>query len=400
LNDNLSIAEARRIALAAQGLARPKREGRANWTRIERAVATMHLLQIDSVNVLVRSHYLPVFSRAGAYDHAALDQRTHGRRKRQFFEYWAHEASFLPLRFYPLFRWKMDRARKGDGTYRQLHDWARENRSYVNAVLAEVRDKGALGVSGLSDPGGRSGSWWGWSKGKHALEYLFDTGELTAATRDGFERIYDLPERVIASDWLHAPAPEARDAIRTLIEHSAQALGIATETDLRDYFRLPVADTKTALAELVEAKRLHPVGVQGWKQQAYLHADAALPRKAGASALLSPFDPLVWERARAERLFGFRYRIEIYTPQPKRVYGYYVLPFLMGDRFAARVCLKADRQAVVLRVNAAHLEDHAQQDATAGALAVELGRMAAWLGLRNVEVASKGALSAALKGAM
>jgi uncharacterized protein YcaQ len=363
-------------------------------------IDTMHLLQIDSVNVLVRSHYLPVFSRAGAYDHGVLDRRTHGRAKREFFEYWAHEASFLPFRFYPLFQWKMARARAGNGTYKDTEAWAKENRAYVKSVLAEVREKGAIGVSGLSDPGGRSGSWWGWSKGKFALEYLFDCGELTAATRDGFERIYDLPERVIPLEWLNAKVPEARDAIRTLIDYSAAALGMGTEVDIRDYFRLPVAETKAALSELVEAGRLEPVAVEGWKPQAFLHCDAKTPRSANACALLSPFDPLVWERSRTERLFDFRYRLEIYTPQPKRVYGYYVLPFLMGERLAARVCLKADRQAGRLRVNAAHREEHAEPTETAHSLAEELRRMAAWLGLPDIDIAAKGDLSAPLKRAL
>jgi hypothetical protein len=397
LRDSLAIAQARRIALAAQGFAKSKREGRANWTRMAGAIDTMHLLQIDSVNVLVRSHYLPVFSRAGIYDQAALDRRTHGRAKREFFEYWAHEASFLPFRFYPFFQWKMERARAGAGTYKETEVWARENRAYVKSVLAEVREKGPLGVSGLSDPGGRSGSWWGWSKGKFALEYLFDRGELTAATRDGFERIYDLPERVIPQKWLNAEAPKTHDAIRTLIDHSARALGVGTEADIRDYFRLPIAETKTALGELAETGRLRPVAVEGWKQPAFLHCEAKVPRSAGASAVLSPFDPLVWERSRAERLFDFRYRIEIYTPQPKRVYGYYVLPFLMGERLSARVCLKADRQAGLLRVNAAHREAHAEIGATADELAAELRRLAAWLGFKGIDIAAKGDLSAALR---
>jgi uncharacterized protein YcaQ len=400
LKDALSLAQARRIALAAQGFARSRPEGKANWTRMARAIEAMHLLQIDSVNVLTRSHYLPVFSRVGAYDQAALDRRTHGRRHREFFEYWAHEASFLPLRFYPLFRWKMERARRGAGKYKSLMQWAKENRAYVKSVLVEIRDKGALGISGLADAGGRSGSWWGWSKGKFALEYLFDTGELTAATRDGFERIYDLPERVIPETWLNRPALPEREAIRALIDQSGEALGLGTETDLRDYFRLPVAETKVALQELVEAGQLKLVAVEGWKQQAYLHAKAAMPRKIAASALVSPFDPTVWERDRAERLFGFRYRIEIYTPGPKRVFGYYVLPFLMGDRFAARVCLKADRQAGMLRVNTAHREPHADEEETVAALARELQRMAPWLGLKDIAIASKGDLASALKRAI
>jgi uncharacterized protein len=391
-----SNAEARRIALAAQGLASPKRDGAANWTRMAKSIETMGLLQIDSVNVLCRSHYLPVFSRAGAYGQDTLDARTHGGRKRTFFEYWAHEASFLPMKLYPLMRWKMERARQGDGTYEGVHKFAREHRAYVKRTLEEVRARGPTTVSDLTEPGERSGHWWGWSKGKYALEYLFDTGEVTAAKREGFERFYDLPERVIPSDALNAPAPPAREAIRALLDLSGQALGIATEFDLRDYFRLPVADTKTGIAELVEAGRLAPVAVKDWKHQAYLHIGAAIPRKAAAQALVSPFDPICWERDRTERMFGFRYRIEIYTPKPKRVYGYYVLPFLLGDRFAARVCLKADRQAGVLRANAIHLEDGADAGETSAALAMELERMAGWLGLGGVQAGKEGNLAQAL----
>jgi uncharacterized protein len=394
---SLSNAQARRIALAAQGLAAPKREGGANWARMSKSIETMGLLQIDSVNVLCRSHYLPVFSRAGAYGQATLDARTHGGKKRAFFEYWAHEASFLPLKLYPLMRWKMERARKGDGTYGGVHKFARENRAYVKKALEEVKARGPTTVSDLTEPGERSGHWWGWSKGKYALEYLFDTGEVTAAKREGFERFYDLPERVIPPEALNAPAPPSRDAIRELLDVSGKALGIATEFDLRDYFRLPVADTKIGIADLVEAGRLVPVSVKDWKHQAYLHREAQVPRKTGAAALVSPFDPICWERDRAERIFGFRYRIEIYTPKPKRVYGYYVLPFLMGDRFAARICLKADRQAGVLRANAIHLEPGADMDETSAALAAELQRMAGWLGLGGVEVSKQGDLAHALQ---
>ncbi|MFN0194486.1 MAG: winged helix-turn-helix domain-containing protein, partial [Aestuariivirga sp.] len=219
-------------------------------------------------------------------------------------------------------------------------------------------------------------------------------------TRESFERIYDLPERVIPADILNLPTPDEAAAFRTLMEMSARSLGIGTEFDLRDYFRLPVAETKQALAELVEEGTLLPVTVKGWKQQAFIHRHAQLPRKAGGSALVSPFDPLVWERARAERLFDFHYRIEIYTPAPKRKFGYYVLPFLHGDRFAARVCLKADRQSGVLLANAAHLEPPADAGETAVALAGELKLMARWLGLEGVKVGERGDLSAAVGKAL
>jgi uncharacterized protein YcaQ len=260
-----------------------------------------------------------------------------------------------------------------------------------------VKENGATGVSDLPDAGKSSGGWWGWSKGKMALECLFDQGLVTTATRKSFERIYDLPERVLPAETLNLPTPPETESFRHLLDLSGRALGVGTEFDLRDYFRLPVAETKLALNQLVEAAVLVPVAVEGWKQQAYLHRRAKLPRKGGGTALISPFDPLVWHRARAERLFNFHYRIEIYTPAPKRKFGYYVLPFLHGDGFAARICLKADRSANVLRANAAHLEPHAATDDTATALAGELRLMAGWLGLGAVEVSLRGNLAPALK---
>jgi len=396
-NDRLSNAQARRLALVAQGFANPKRDGTASWTRIESAIGRMNLLQIDSVNVLVRSHYLPVFARAGHYSHDTLDQRTFGRRKRRFFEYWAHEASFLPLELYPLMRWKMERALKGAGEHKYLEKFARDQKPYVDEVRRHVRSNGATAVSDLPDPGDRTGNWWGWNKGKIALEYLFHTGEVTAATRRVFERLYDLPERVFSAEMLNAPAPSEDEAVRRLIDMSARALGVASEADLRDYFRLPVDAFKKALPELVEDGVLLPVEVEGWTIKAYRHRDTGAPRKAGTNTLLSPFDPLVWERSRAERLFNFRYRIEIYTPAHKRTFGYYVLPFLHEGRIAARVCLKSGRTEGALRVNSAHQEAHADTGHTARALAEELKLMANWLGLERVAVGERGDLAEALR---
>jgi hypothetical protein len=396
MKSTLSIAEARRIALAAQGFKHPDRTGTPNWGHMARMIERLNLLQIDSVNVLVRSHYLPLYSRLGAYDRTALDLRTFDNRKRTMFECWAHEASLVPLKIHPLARWRMARARDGNGTYGFMDRFARDNRAYLNKCLEFIKGHGPTAVSDLPDGGKSEGGWWGWSKGKVALETLFDHGLLAAATRRGFERIYDLPERVIPSEILNLPTPDEDSTFRSLMEISARALGLGTESDLRDYFRLPVAEARTALAELVEEGTLLPVVVEGWKHQAYIHKDAKLPHKAGGSALVSPFDPLVWERARAERLFDFHYRIEIYTPAPKRKFGYYVLPFLHGDRFAARVCLKADRQAGMLLANAAHLEPHADRNATAVALAEELRLMARWLELERIKVGARGDLSAAL----
>jgi len=388
------------VALAAQGFSQPDRAGPVTWGHMDRMIRRLNLLQIDSVNVLVRSHYLPLYSRLGAYGQPTLDARTFGTRKRATFECWAHEASLLPLDLHPLMRWRMARARDGRGTYGSMDKFAADEAAYVASVLDFVTRHGPTAVSDLPDAGKSAGGWWGWSKGKMALEALFDRGLVTTATRQGFERIYDIPERVIPAETLALPTPAEDDAIRTLLDLSGRALGIGTEFDLRDYFRLPVADTKKALAELIKAGRLLPVAVAGWKHQAYLHCEAKLARKAGGTALVSPFDPLVWERARAERLFDFHYRIEIYTPAPKRRFGYYVLPFLMGERFVGRVCLKADRQAGVLRANAAHVEAHADPRETAKALAGELHLMAKWLGLADVAAGPRGNLARAVRAAL
>jgi uncharacterized protein len=347
--------------------------------------------------VVVRSHYLPVFSRLGAYDFKTLDERTFGNKKRAMFECWAHVASLVPLELHPLMRWRMERARNGRGVYGSLSRFAKDEKAYLDTVLEFVRQHGPAGQSDLPDKTKGEGGWWGWSKGKLALETLFDMGLLTTAARPSFERLYDIPERVIPAEILNLQTPSEQDTFRTLLDLSGRALGVATEFDLRDYFRLPVAETKTALQQLIEDGVLTPVKVDDWKHQAYLHRDAKLPRKAGGTALLSPFDPLVWERSRAERIFNFHYRIEIYTPAPKRKFGYYVLPFLMGEKIAARVCLKADRENNVLRANTAHLEPHADPGETSEALARELNRMARWLGLSGVETGVKGDLARHLR---
>jgi hypothetical protein len=388
------------VALAAQGFAVPDRGGKVSWAQMAPMIRRLRLLQIDSVNVLVRSHYLPLYSRLGGYPRETLDERSFGQKKRALFECWAHEASLLPLELHPLMRWRMARARAGDGTYVQMDRFGREERAYLREVLDFVTRNGPTAAAEVPGGGKAAGGWWGWSRGKLALETLFDQGHLTTATRQGFERLYDIPERVIPAEILNLATPAEADAIRRLLDLSGEALGIATEIDLRDYFRLPIAATKTALAELVEEGRLKPVKVEGWKQQAYLHRDAKLARKAGGTALLSPFDPVVWERSRAERLFDFHYRIEIYTPAKKRKFGYYVLPFLHRDRIAGRVCLKADRQAGLLRANASHHESHAEPQEAAAALAEELRLMAGWLALTGVEVGPQGNLARALRRAI
>src|SRR5688572_2639820 len=271
---------------------------------IRKLVDTLCLLQIDSVNVVSRSHYLPVFSRLGVYDPSILDDLTYSRRKRRFFEYWAHEASFLPLHLFPPLRWRMEDARDGAGIYGSLSKFAREQPGYVATILDEVRKRGPLAVRDLPDPGKRLTGWWGWSPGKVALEYLFWTGEVTAATRRNFERLYDLTERVIPADIIASPPMLRADAIRRLMLLSARALGIATFSDLRDYFRLPLADAKLALSQLVEDKSLEQVMVDGWRNPAFVASGTRLPRGTPeCRSLISPFDPLIWERTRTERLF-------------------------------------------------------------------------------------------------
>ena len=396
LPEKLSLAQARRVALAAQGFRHQDRYRKVTWGRMASMIGRLNLLQIDSVNVLIRSHYLPLYSRLGAYSRPTLDERSFSTAKRALFECWAHEASLLPLNLHPLMRWRMARARAGDGTYTSMNRFGREERRYLREVLDFVRRNGPTSASEVPGGGKAEGSWWGWSRGKLALETLFDQGLLTTATRQGFERLYDVPERVIPAEILARETPGEADAIRRLLELSARAHGIGTEIDLRDYFRLPGPEARRAVQELVEDGILIPTRVEGWKQMAFRHREAEMPRKAGGSALLSPFDPLVWERARTERLFGFHYRLEIYTPAPKRKFGYYVLPFLHGDRIVGRVCLKADRQSGVLRANAIHHEPHADAGETAAALAVELRLMADWLGLPDVEAGKSGNLAEAL----
>jgi uncharacterized protein YcaQ len=399
----LSREEARRMALAAQGLSSPPRDRTAGWGAMAAAIDRLRLLQIDSVNVLARAHYLPLYSRLGPYDRNLLDARAFGagRKGRALFEYWAHEASLLPVATWPLMQWRMQRAAKGEGLYQSLARFRRENRRYVEDVRQEIAARGPVSARDLAGEGKRTGPWWGWHEAKLALEWLFWAGQVTASGRRGnFERLYDVPERVIPATALAAPVPDEAEAIRTLVAMSAEALGIASDAELRDYFRLPVAQTKRAIAELTEAGILEAVRVEGWPGLAWRHRDARLPRTVAGTALLSPFDPVVWHRTRAERVHGLRYRIEIYTPAHKREFGYYVLPFIHRGRFAARSCLKADRARSALVVNTAHREPDAAEGATAEALALELIRLAGWLGLSRVEVKPRGDLAKGLKQAV
>lgn len=337
---------------------------------------------MDSVNVLVRSHYLPAYSRLGAYPAHLLDEAAYGRR-RELFEYWGHEASLVPLAYFPLFRWRMQRAERFEGMYATFARFARENPRLIAKVLREVERSGPM-TAGELGMGTGTGSWWGWSDAKAALEYLFWAGRVTTARRRGFERVYDLTERVIPAAAYEAKVPEEEDAQRELLRIALRALGIATERDLRDYFRLGPVDAKQRTTELVENGEFVRVSVDGWKHQAYVAPGVSVPRRIVASALLSPFDSLVWDRDRTSRLFGFHYRLELYTPKHKRVHGYYVLPFLRGDTLVARVDLKADRAAGVLRAIGLHVEPQASRSEIEAGLQGELERMAAWLGLRDL----------------
>jgi uncharacterized protein len=400
----LSAPAARRIALAAQGFAEPRPQGRIDVRHVRRVVERLGLLQLDSVNVFSRSHYIPLFSRLGAYPTelidrlAAHDQRS--RRGRELFEYWAHEASLLPFATQPLLRWRMaDVDAQAWGSMVRL---SREQPQLIESVRELVRERGAIRAAdtGMAPARRETAEMWNWHEGKVALEYLFFTGEVTAAERVRFERRYDFSQRVLPAHVLDAPTPSVEDAQRELVRIGAAALGVAAEPDLGDYFRLPRAASKLRVAELVRAGELVPVEVDGWNVPAYLWHSAKRPRRVTARALLSPFDPLVWFRPRTERLFNFRYRIEIYTPAAKRVYGYYVLPFLLGDQLVARVDLKSDRAAGVLRVRGAFAEAGVDLAYVAAELAEELALAAAWQGLGEVQVERNGDLAGALATAV
>ncbi len=381
---DLSLAEARRIALAAQGFADPAPRGAVDRRLLRRVFARVGLIQIDSVNALVRSHFLPAFSRLGPYDPALLERAAYGR-DRFLFEYWGHEASLLPVELHPYLRWRMDRARTGLGTWKRVANVIRD--AEASGALTRIRDtiaeRGPMSASGFDGARGK-GSWWGWSDVKIALEALFWCGEITTAYRKGFERVYDVPERVLPRAVLDAPTPAEADAQRELVRIAAHAAGIAGERDLRDYFRLDVADARARVSELLDGGELLRVNVEGLRGERYLARDARLPRRIDARALLSPFDSVVWERSRNRELFGFDFRLEIYTPAHKRVHGYYVLPFLLGDRIVARVDLKHDRAARTLVAHAVHLEGHAARRDVEAPLREELAAMASWLGAERV----------------
>jgi uncharacterized protein YcaQ len=399
---SLSAAQARRIALGAQGFGAsapagsPSAASGAGIRRLGALIDRLGLLQLDSVNVFERSHYLPVFARLGSYDKAALDRLTFAPTGR-YTEYWAHEAAVIPMARRPLFQWRMDARRTHSES--DPDSWVHSNRPMLEWLRAELADKGPLPASRIEHDANRAtGSWWGWSDVKRGLEVLFGWGEVVSAGRTRFERTYALAEQRVPADILATTVAEA-DAVRQLIALSARAHGIGTVGDLADYYRIKQTPARAAIDDLVESGELLPVSVDGWRQPAWLHRDARVPRRMETAALLSPFDPVVWARPRSERLFDFHYRIEIYTPAPKRVFGYYSLPILLDDRVVGRIDLKSDRQNRVLRVQSAWREVGAPAE-LAERIAPVLESARAWQGLDTIEVVDRGDLARDVAGVL
>jgi uncharacterized protein YcaQ len=392
----LSLEQARRIALAAQGFANPRPTGRTDRRHLRKVLDHVGLIQIDSVNVLVRSQELPLFSRLGSHDRSLIPSAT---KAGELFEYWGHEATHVRTEHHRLWRWKMEQS--VHGPWRSAEELLKRRRGYVEEVFQRVVAEGPLAAGDLSERTEKKGSWWDWDHAKLALEYLFMCGRLTATRRvNDFARLYDLPERVIPAEYLRAPTPSAHDAQRELLDIAGRSVGVGTVRDIADYFRLKTTVAKPRIDELVESGRLLPAVVHGSNQKVFVHAEARLPRVVEARALLSMFDPVVWFRPRAEWLFDFHYRIEIYTPASQRRYGYYVLPFLLGDQLVARVDLKADRTNGTLLVPGAFAEKGVDPKIAAPALAEELREMADWLNLDSIRVGTRGDLARPVRSAL
>ncbi len=404
--ETIGAPAARRLALAAQGFATPRPAGPVTRRHLARLVGDLRLLQLDSVNVAVRAHYMPVFSRLGPYPPALVDEAAwshSARRPRLLVEYWAHEASLLPVADWPL----LLSGAKRRGWWRHYVQLAESEPALVEDVLAAVKELGPVGAGTLEKALGATtaprppgATWWERSQVKRVCEWLFGMGLLTTGARVHFQRLYDLPERVLPPEVLAAPAPSADEAARRLVLHAARAQGVGTEPDLRDYYRLGPEASRQAVAELVEDGALERVDVRGWRAPAYRVPGTPVPRRITGRALLCPFDPLIWERARTERIFGFRYRIEIYVPEAKREYGYYVFPFLLDGELVARVDLKADRATGVLRVVGAFGEPGVDTPRVVAELAEELRVMAEWQGLSGVVAGERGDLVAPLRRAL
>ena len=377
--DSLSIADTRALALAAQGFDTARPKTKATQRHVDALISRLGVIQIDSVNVLVRSQELPLFSRLGNHNRNAIPKAT---EQQKLFEYWGHEAAHLPVEIHPLFRWKMEAARLGRAKHWGLTSFYDDNKAFVKRILKHVEKNGPTTSRELSTRTEKKGTWWDWDEAKVALEYLFLTGQLMSRGRGtDFARIYDTPERVLPKDVLNAPTPSEQDARKQLLVRSAIAQGVATSSDLADYYRQKPATVKPLIAELVEEGELRVVAVDGWTEKAFVHRGAKLPKQLHATALLSPFDSLVWCRPRNERLFDFHYRIEIYTPKEKRKFGYYVLPFMMNGEMVGRVDLKADRANSKLLVHSVHTEKDVKRSTINDALNNELGAIAAWLDL-------------------
>ena len=397
---HLSASAARRLALGAQGFGRGHPDA-VTPRRLTAAVDRLAVLQLDSVSVFARSHYLPLFARLGPYDPAALDRLLFARRGR-YHEYWAHEAAVIRREDWPLWHWKRELLRRRDPG---KHAWVREHSPMLEWLLQELAVTGPVTAGEIEHESNvRRGPWWGWSDVKHGLEFLFRWGDVVSAGRRGFSRVYALPEQVGLAE-LHAQQVPRADAVRALVHRAVVALGVGAVGDIADYHRLPVADTQTALRELHDEGLVEPVTVEGWMRgarplPAWRDPAASIPRRIEATALLSPFDPVVWYRDRALRLFDFHYRIEIYTPAAQRRYGYYSLPVLVDDALAGRVDLKSDRRAGVLRVQSAWAEEGVPPGALAERLAPLLRSAAAWQGLEGVEVAGPGDAAAEVRAAL
>jgi uncharacterized protein YcaQ len=375
--DSLSIADARALALAAQGFDTARPKTKATQRHVDALISRLGVIQIDSVNVLVRSQELPLFSRLGNHNRNAIPKAT---EQQKLFEYWGHEAAHLPVEIHPLFRWKMEAARLGKAKHWGLTSFYDDNKAFVKRMLKHVEKNGPTTSRELSTRTEKKGTWWDWDEAKVALEYLFLTGQLMSRGRGtDFARIYDTPERVLPGDVLNAPTPSEHDARKQLLVRSAIAQGVATASDLADYYRQKPTTVKPLITELVEEGELRTVAVDGWTEKAFIHRAAKLPKQLHATALLSPFDSLVWCRPRNERLFDFHYRIEIYTPKEKRKFGYYVLPFMMNGEMVGRVDLKADRANSKLLVHSVHTEKGIKRSTINDALNNELRTMASWL---------------------
>jgi uncharacterized protein YcaQ len=396
----LTAAQARRVAVAAQGFAEPKPGGPITRAHLKRLISRIQVLQLDSVSVAVRAHYAPVFSRLGPYDRDVLDRAAWGPRSaRLLAEYWVHEAALMALDDWPLLRWRMRQYAHG----RWGSHIVKANPQLAEDIVAAVTGLGPSTAGQIeayleAEPRGKKGPWWGRSDTKWVAEALFASGVLTTATRVGFARHYDLVERVLPTEVL-ARQVDDDEAVRELALRAATALGVATEADIRDYFRLSAQQVKPAIADLVATGEIERVSVDGWSAPAYLRVGRTVPRLDRGTALLCPFDPLIFFRPRVGRVFGFHYRIEIYVPANKRQYGYYVWPLLMDGQLVARVDLKADRAANTLRVVGAFGEPDTPRARVAAALAGELASMASWLGLGGVAVSGRGDLASELRAA-